>query len=124
MKFKYLLLVAALAIGNIGWGCTNFMVTRGASKDGSTMITYSADSHTRYGQLRYHPATDHAEGEMLRIFDYGSLEFRLAIPQPAHTYQVVGFINEFQLAIGETTFGGRKELENGNANGIDYGNLM
>ena len=124
MKLRYLFLIVAMAIGNIGMACTNFMVTRGASVDGSTMITYSADSHTRYGQLRYHPATDHAEGEMLRIFDYGSLKFRLAIPQPAHTYQVVGFINEHQLAIGETTFGGRKELENGNANGIDYGNLM
>ena len=76
MKLRFLFLMVAVAMANIGWACTNFMVTRGASVDGSTMITYSADSHTRYGQLRYHPATDHEEGEMLRIFDYGSLKFR------------------------------------------------
>lgn len=104
--------------------CTNFLCSKGASVDGSTMITYAADSHTRYGQLRYHKATDHAPGEMLKLYDYGSLEYRISIPQPAHTYNVVGFINEHQLAIGETTWGGRKELSRGNSNGIDYGNLM
>lgn len=104
--------------------CTNFLFTRGATADGSTMITYAADSHTRYGQLRYHPATDHRPGEMLKIYDYGSLKYLMEIPQPAHTYNVVGFINEYQLAIGETTWGGRPELGNGNAEGIDYGNLI
>ena len=88
------------------------------------MITYAADSHVRYGQLRFHPATDHQPGEMLKVYDYGSLKFRIEIPQPAHTYSVVGFINEFQLAIGETTFGGRAELEHGNSEGIDYGNII
>lgn len=104
--------------------CTNFLFSRGATVDGSTMITYAADSHTRYGQLRYHPASDHQPGEMLKIYDYGSLKFLLEIPQPAHTYNVVGFINEYQLAIGETTWGGRHELENGNSVGIDYGSLI
>lgn len=124
MKIKYLLLIATILMGQAAFCCTNFLCTRGASKDGSTIITYAADSHTRYGQLRFCPAKDHAAGEMLRVYDYGSMKFRLEIPQPAHTYQVVGFINEFQLAIGETTFGGRKELEHGNANGIDYGSLI
>ena len=106
------------------YGCTNFLFSKGSTVDGSTMITYAADSHTRYGQLRYHPATDHQPGEMLKIYDYGSLKYLLSIPQPAHTYNVVGFINEYQLAIGETTWGGRPELEHGNATGIDYGNLI
>ncbi len=110
------------------WGvavaCTNFLFSKGATKDGSTMITYAADSHTRYGQLRYCPAADHKPGEMLRIYDYGSLKYLLSIPQPEHTYNVVGFINEFQLAIGETTWGGIPELEQGNSTGIDYGNLI
>lgn len=104
--------------------CTNLIVSRGASADGSTFITYAADSHTRYGQLRYCPAADHQPGETLRLYNYGSLKFQLEIPQPAHTYQVVGFINEHQLAIGETTWGGISPLDKGNAEGIDYGNLI
>ncbi|MCQ2296517.1 MAG: C69 family dipeptidase [Bacteroidales bacterium] len=104
--------------------CTNFLFTKGSTTDGSTMITYAADSHTRYGQLRHSPASDHQPGEMLDIYDYGSLKYLLSIPQPAHTYNVVGFINEHQLAIGETTWGGRAELEHGNKTGIDYGNLI
>ena len=104
--------------------CTNLIVSKGASADGSTFITYAADSHTRYGQLRYCPAADHEPGEMLRLYNYGSLKFQLEIPQPAHTYQVVGFINEHQLAIGETTWGGISPLDKGNAEGIDYGNLI
>ena len=106
------------------WACTNFLFSKGSTIDGSTMITYAADSHTRYGELRYCPAADHQPDEMLRIYDYGSRKYLLSIPQPAHTYNVVGFINEHQLAIGETTWGGRAELEKGNATGIDYGNLI
>ena len=104
--------------------CTNLIVSKGATADGSTFITYAADSHTRYGQLRYCPAADHPEGATLKLYNYGSLKFQIEIPQPAHTYQVVGFINEHQLAIGETTWGGREELAHGSGNGIDYGNLI
>ena len=104
--------------------CTNLIVSRGASVDGSTFITYAADSHTRYGQLRYCPAADHPDGATLKLYNYGSLKFQIEIPQPAHTYQVVGFINEHQLAIGETTWGGISPLDKGNAEGIDYGNLI
>lgn len=126
MKRQFLTLLALILsfTGFRSVACTNFLVSKGASVDGSTIITYAADSHTRYGQLRYHPATDHQPGEMLRIYDYGSLRYLLSIPQPAHTYNVVGFINEHQLAIGETTWGGRAELEHGNSEGIDYGNLI
>jgi len=104
--------------------CTNLIVSKGASADGSTFITYAADSHTRYGQLRYCPAADHPEGATQKLYNYGSLKFQIEIPQPAHTYQVVGFINEHQLAIGETTWGGISPLDKGNAEGIDYGNLI
>lgn len=120
-----ILLVLSVVLNIIpSTACTNFLFTRGSTTDGSTMITYAADSHTRYGELRYCPAADHEKGEMLKIYDYGSRKYLLSIPQPEHTYSVVGFINEYQLAIGETTWGGRKELEKGNAEGIDYGNLI
>ncbi|MCQ2278270.1 MAG: C69 family dipeptidase [Bacteroidales bacterium] len=124
---KKILFALAILLGaslSDALACTNLLLSKGSTRDGSTIITYAADSHTRYGQLRYHPATDHKPGEMLALYDYGSMQYRISIPQPAHTYNVVGFINEHQLAIGETTWGGRKELEKGNANGIDYGNLM
>ncbi|MBP9990293.1 MAG: C69 family dipeptidase [Bacteroidales bacterium] len=121
---KILVLPLLLAMGMPLWACTNFLFSKGSTADGSTMITYAADSHTRYGELRYCPAADHQPDEMLRIYDYGSRKYLLSIPQPAHTYNVVGFINEHQLAIGETTWGGRAELEHGNATGIDYGNLI
>ena len=121
---KRLVIVFLLAVSCYAMACTNLIVSRGASADGSTFITYAADSHTRYGQLRYCAAADHEPGEMLKLYNYGSLKFQIEIPQPAHTYQVVGFINEHQLAIGETTWGGRKELAHGSGVGIDYGNLI
>ncbi len=127
MKNKKTLLVLLICMFvqmGIGQACTNFICSRGASADGSTMITYVADSHTRYGQLRYHKGGDHQLGETVRLYNYGSLKFQIEIPQVAHTYNVVGFINECQLAIGETTWGGISPLDKGNAQGIDYGNLI
>ncbi|MGX8712161.1 MAG: dipeptidase [bacterium] len=121
---KRLILPLMLAISSYALACTNLIVSRGASADGSTFITYAADSHVRYGQLRYCPAADHQPGETLKLYNYGSLKFQIEIEQPAHTYQIVGFINEHQLAIGETTWGGRKELAHGPGVGIDYGNLI
>ena len=121
---KRLIIIAMLVVSTAASACTNLMVTKGATADGSTFITYAADSHTRYGQLRFCPAADHRPGEMLQLYNYGSLKFQIEIPQPAHTYQVVGFINEHQLAIGETTWGGIGPLDKGNAEGIDYGNLI
>ena len=121
---KRLFFVILMVAGTYAMACTNLIVSKGASADGSTFITYAADSHTRYGQLRYCPAADHPDGATLKLYNYGSLKFQIEIPQPAHTYQVVGFINEHQLAIGETTWGGRKELEHGPGTGIDYGNLI
>ena len=121
---KRLVIVLLLALSTVAPACTNLIVSKGATTDGSTFITYAADSHVRYGQLRYCPAADHQPNETLKLYNYGSLKFQIEIQQPAHTYQVVGFINEHQLAIGETTWGGREELSHGSGVGIDYGNLI
>lgn len=103
--------------------CTNILVTKGASADGSTMITYAADSHELYGELYYTPARVHAPGAMREIIEWDTGKFLGRIPQPAQTYSVVGNMNEHQVAIGETTFGGREELK-GPSGIIDYGSLM
>jgi dipeptidase len=126
MNTKRLLFIAALvaAWGWQGHACTNFLLTRGSTSDDSTMITYAADSHTRYGQLRFHPGGTHQPGEMLSLYNYGSLKHQIDIPQAARTYRVVGFINEHQFAMGETTWGGIAPLSKGNLEGIDYGNLI
>ena len=122
--FFVIVIVVAMLPLHTSMACTNFICSRGASADGSTMITYAADSHVRYGQLRYHKGGDHDVGEVVRLFNYGSLKFQIEIPQAPHTYNVVGFINESQLAIGETTWGGIEPLSKGNDEGIDYGNLI
>ncbi len=105
------------------FACTNFLITKGATTDGSTMITYAADSHQLYGELYYTPAADHLPGEMREIYEWDTGKFLGQIPQVPHTYAVVGLMNEHQVSIGETTYGGRKELHN--PEGIlDYGSLM
>ncbi len=103
--------------------CTNFLITKGASKDGSVMITYAADSHTLYGELYYRPAKNWPAGTMVDVYSWDSGKYLGKIPQKAHTYSVVGNMNQHQVAIGETTFGGRPELEDSTAI-IDYGSLM
>ena len=118
---SYLLLLFAAIPSQ---ACTNFLLSKGSTTDGSTMITYAADSHTRYGQLRYHAGGTHQPGETVKLYNYGSLKFQIEIPQVPYTYRVVGFINECQFAMGETTWGGIEPLSKGNAEGIDYGNLI
>ncbi len=105
-------------------GCTNFLITKGASVDGSVMITYAADSHTLYGELYHQPAQDHPEGAMRKIYEWDTGTYLGEIPQPAHTYSVIGNMNEFQLAIAETTFGGRSELSSQAGAIMDYGSLI
>ena len=103
--------------------CTNVIVTKGASADGSCMVSYAADSHQLYGELYFHPARDWARGAMLDVNDWDSGRYLGKIPQVAHTYQTVGNMNEHQLIIGETTFGGREELDKPNGV-VDYGSLI
>lgn len=103
--------------------CTNFLVTKGASKDGSVMITYSADSHVLYGELYFWPEKNWPKGTMVDIYEWDTGKFLGKIPQKSHTYSVVGNMNQHQLAIGETTFGGRPELVD-TTGIVDYGSLI
>lgn len=103
--------------------CTNYLISKGATVDGSTMISYAADSHVLYGELYYTPAADHMEGEMLDIYEWDTGKYLGKIKQVPHTYAVVGLMNEHQVSIGETTWGGRRELRDPNAI-MDYGSLM
>ena len=103
--------------------CTNYIVTKGASKTGSVMITYSADSHVLYGELYYWPARDYPEGALLDVYEWDTGRYLGKIRQVSHTYSVVGNMNEHQLAIGETTYGGLDGLVD--PDGImDYGSLI
>jgi dipeptidase len=106
-----------------GYTCTNLLVTKGASKDGSTMISYLADSHILFGELYYKPAQNYSAGTMFDIYEWDHNKKLGQIKQVKHTYSVVGNMNEYQVVIGETTFGGRPELPDTTAV-LDYGNLI
>jgi len=117
-------MLAGIMIQTNSFACTNFIITKGATKDGSTMITYAADSHTLYGELYFCPAADYPDGAMMDIYEWDTGKFLGKIPQVKHTNQVVGNMNEYQVVIGETTFGGRKELATQSGAIIDYGSLI
>lgn len=117
-----LILVSFLVQGH-AWACTNFLITKGASKDGSTMISYSADSHVLFGELYYYPAMDYPAGAWVDVKEWDTGKWLGKIPQVRHTYSVVGNMNEHQLAIGETTYGGRPELVD-TLGVMDYGSLI
>ncbi len=103
--------------------CTNVIVTKGASADGSCMVSYAADSHWLYGELYFKPQADWRKGSLLAINDWDTNQYLGTIDQVEHTYKTVGNMNEHQLIIGETTFGGREGLND--PNGImDYGSLI
>ncbi|MCR5050127.1 MAG: C69 family dipeptidase [Paludibacteraceae bacterium] len=102
--------------------CTNFLVGKDASVDGSTIISYAADSYALYGTLRFSPATDWPAGAMREVKDWDTGRPQGFIPQVSHTYKVVGNMNEHQVTIGETTWGGREELWD--TIGVDYGSLI
>ena len=105
--------------------CTNVIITPGASKDGSSIVSYAADSHQLYGELYFHPAARFRAGSMLRLTDWDTQRPLGFIDQVPSTYQTVGNMNQHQLIIAETTWGGRSELfPDENADGIDYGSLI
>ncbi|MBO7300181.1 MAG: C69 family dipeptidase [Tidjanibacter sp.] len=122
---KRLLLTAFTLM--LAWGsalaCTNLIVTRGASTDGSNMVSYAADSHQLYGALYHSPAAKWKDGAMLKVYEWDTSRYLGEIAQVAQTYSTIGNMNEHQLIIGETTYGGRSELENPEG-GIDYGSLI
>jgi dipeptidase len=105
------------------WPCTNFLITKGASADGSTMVTYAADAHVLYGELYHTPARSHLAGEMLDVYEWDTGKYLGQIEQIPETFNVVGNMNEHQVAVGETTWGGRKELRDPQAI-MDYGSLI
>ena len=127
MNFKTLMLVGimifAFAIQQ-SKACTNYLVTKGASLDGSTMISYSADSHVLYGELYHWSAQKWPAGTMMDVYEWDTGKKLGQIPQASETYNVVGNSNEFQVSIGETTYGGRKDLYHQDGAIMDYGSLI
>lgn len=122
--FNFLAIAMALLLVPVSaFTCTNYLVTKGASIDGSTMITYAADAHVLYGELYYWPASEYAEGTMIDVYEWDTGKYLGKIKQAPRTYNVVGNMNEFQVAIGETTYGGRPELVD-TTGIIDYGSLI
>lgn len=103
--------------------CTNVIVTKGASTDGSCLVSYAADSHWLYGELYFKPQATWSNGAKLKVFDWDSGKYLGEIDQVPYTYKTVGNMNEHQLIIAETTFGGRSDLEDPNGL-IDYGSLI
>ena len=103
--------------------CTNLIVGKNASVDGSTIISYSADSYSLFGELYHYPTGMHKKGTMINVYEWDTSKYLGQIEQARQTYNVVGNMNEFQLTIGETTFGGRPELVD-TTGIIDYGSLI
>ena len=123
MKKLFLTVVTLLAAITSGMACTNLIVGKAASADGSVIVSYSADSYGMFGYLCHYPSAVHPEGAMREVYDWDSGKFLGRIPEAQQTYNVVGNINEHQLTIAETTFGGREELVNEEGI-IDYGSLI
>ncbi len=115
-----MMLLANLMIAN---ACTSFLIAKGASTDGSTMITYSADSWWLFGSLYHYPAGEYAEGTRMKIYEWDTGNYLGEINQARETYNVIGNMNEYQLVISETTFTGVTKLQD--TTGImDYGSLI
>lgn len=105
--------------------CTNLIAGPKATTDGSVLVTYAADSHNLYGMLTHTPAADHAPGSIRKVVEWDTGKPLGSIPQIPHTYNVVGNMNEHQVAIGESTWGGHDELVDTTGNAvIDYGSLI
>mgnify|MGYP000659424284 CR=1 FL=1 len=114
------LFLAALANS---FACTNLIVGKNASTDGSTIVSYSADSYGLFGELYHYPAATYPKGTMLKVYEWDTGKYLGEIEQARQTYNVTGNMNEFQVTIGETTFGGRPELADSTGI-IDYGSLI
>ena len=121
---RYILTAAAAALAAIipAYACTSLIAAKGATADGSVMVTYAADSHNLYGELYTRPAADHAPGTMRQVIDWDTAKPLGEIPEAPHTYATVGNMNEHGLVIAESTWGGREELEGTGL--IDYGSLI
>ena len=123
MLRKLLLLSAFLGLVDMANACTNFIVGKKASADGSVICTYNADDYGLFINLCHYPAGTHPKGTMRKIFNWDTNKYQGVIPEAPRTYNVIGNINEFQVSIAETTYGGREEMED--STGIlDYGSLI
>ncbi len=122
--FSFFLVLAFLGMSFQSYSCTNFLVTKGASTDGSTFISYAADSHVLYGELYHWPAATYPEGTMLDVYEWDTGKFLGQIKQATETYNVVGNMNEYQVAIGETTYGGLSQFHHQPDAIVDYGSLI
>ena len=123
MLRKLLLLSAFLGLVDMANACTNFIVGKKASADGSVICTYNADDYGLFINLCHYPAGTHPKGTMRKIFNWDTNKYQGIIPEAPQTYNVIGNINEFQVSIAETTYGGREEMED--STGIlDYGSLI
>ena len=123
MVKKLLLAVFACACVADALACTNFIVGKKASVDGSVMCTYNADDYGMFQGLCHYPAGTHAKGEKLKIYDWDTKVYHGEIDQAPVTYNVIGNINEFQVTIAETTYGGREEMVD-TTGVLDYGSLI
>ena len=127
---KIFILFAALTLNfqlstfNSLWACTNLIVGKKASKDGSVIVSYSCDDYGAYGFMNFLPGGKHKKGEMRPLYHYESNNYLGEIPEAEETYTVVGLMNEHQLTIHETTYGGREELCDTLTGLFDYGSLM
>lgn len=123
MYIKTALLMAAAALSPLAAeACTSLIAAKGATADGSTMITYAADSHTLYGELYNTPGGTHAPGAMRDVVEWDTGKYLGQIPQAPVTYTTMGNMNEHGVTIAESTWGGRPELEGSGL--IDYGSLI
>ena len=123
MKKKIAVLTVMLGLVAYAGACTNFIVAKGASQDGSVICSYNADSYGAFMKLAHYPAASHKQGDMRQIYEWDTNKYLGEIPEAAETYNVVGNINEWQLTIGETTYGGREEMVDSTGI-IDYGSLI
>lgn len=122
---KKLILCAAFLTAAVAdtFACTNLIVGKNASADGSTIVSYSADSYGLFGELYHYPAVTYKKGTMLDVYEWDTGKYLGQIEQARQTYNVIGNMNEHQVTIGETTFGGRPELADSTGI-IDYGSLI
>ena len=122
---KKIILSAVLSLAALAnsFACTNLIVGKNASTDGSTIVSYSADSYGLFGELYHYPAATYPKGTMLKVYEWDTGKYLGEIEQARQTYNVTGNMNEFQVTIGETTFGGRPELADSTGI-IDYGSLI
>lgn len=122
-KLLPMIVLATLGINSPAAACTNFIITKGASTDGSVMVTYAADSHALYGALYHTPGGRHKAGAMLPVYEWDTGRYLTDIPQVKETWSTIGNMNRHSLIIGETTYGGRAELADSTGK-IDYGSLI